>query len=82
VSSKDANPVQLGERQFTDGTTRLVYRSEDGRQYILDDDGEPVYRVWLYLDTLGELISNESLAVWPVFFIGSQNGSLVSRTSR
>lgn len=32
--------MQLGERQFTDGTTRPVYRSDDGRQYVLDDEGE------------------------------------------
>lgn len=30
------------ERQFTDGTTRPVYRSDDGRQYVLDDDDESV----------------------------------------
>ena len=35
--------MQLGERQFTDGSTRPVCRSDDGRQYVLDDDGEPVY---------------------------------------
>jgi hypothetical protein len=28
--------VQLGERQFTDGTTRPIYRSDDGLQYALD----------------------------------------------
>jgi hypothetical protein len=39
--------MQLGERRFTDGTTRPVYRSHDGRQYGLDDDGERVYGVWL-----------------------------------
>jgi hypothetical protein len=32
--------MQLGERQFTDGTTRPVYRSDDDRQFVLDDDGE------------------------------------------
>ena len=38
--------MQLGERQFTDGTPRPVYRSDDGRQYVLDDEGEQGYVVW------------------------------------
>ncbi|HEV8061374.1 MAG TPA: hypothetical protein VGP68_15960 [Gemmataceae bacterium] len=42
--------MQLGERQFTEGTTRPVYRDDDGRQYVLDDEGEPVYSVWLHPD--------------------------------
>src|SRR4029077_1804089 len=42
--------MHLGERQFTDDTTRPVYRSDDGRQYVLDDDGEPVYGVWQHPD--------------------------------
>jgi hypothetical protein len=39
--------MQLGELQFTDGTTRPVHPSDDGHQFILDDDGEPVYGVRL-----------------------------------
>jgi hypothetical protein len=39
--ASESNPMQLGERQFTDGTTRPVYRSDDGCQYFPDDDGEP-----------------------------------------
>jgi hypothetical protein len=42
--------MQLGERQFTDGATRPVYRDDDGRQFVLDDDGEPVYGTWLHPD--------------------------------
>jgi hypothetical protein len=34
------NLMQLGERQFSDGTTRPVYSSDDGRQYVLEADGE------------------------------------------
>jgi hypothetical protein len=26
---------------------RPVYRSDDSRQCVLDDDGEPVYGIWL-----------------------------------
>jgi hypothetical protein len=25
---------------------RAVYEAHDGRQYVLDNDGEPVYGVW------------------------------------
>ena len=32
--------MQLGERRFTDGSTRTVYRSHDGRQHVLNDEGE------------------------------------------
>lgn len=35
--------MQLGERQFTDGSTQPVFRSDDGRQFVRDDDGEAVY---------------------------------------
>jgi hypothetical protein len=48
--------VQLGERLITDGTTRPVYRSDDGRQFVLDDDGERVYCVWLGPDGYSEPI--------------------------
>ena len=37
--------VQLGECQFANGITRPVHRSGDGRQFVLDEDGEPVYGV-------------------------------------
>jgi anti-anti-sigma factor len=33
---------------------RPVYCSDDGRQYVLDDDGEPVYGVWLHPDEYSE----------------------------
>jgi hypothetical protein len=46
--------MQLGARQFIDGTTHPVYRSDDGRQYVFDDDGEPVYGVWLHPDEYQE----------------------------
>ncbi len=46
--------MPLGERQFTDGTTRPIYRSDDGRQYVLDDEGEPGYGVWLNPDEYSE----------------------------
>ena len=49
--------MQLGERQFTDGATRPVFRSDDGRQFVLDDNGEPVYGVWLHPDEYSEPIT-------------------------
>jgi hypothetical protein len=35
----------VAEIQFTDGTARSVFEDTRG-QYVLDDDGEPVYGVW------------------------------------
>ena len=32
--------------RFTDGQRRPVYETPDMRQYVIDDDGEPVYGVW------------------------------------
>lgn len=52
--------MQLGERQFTDSTARLVHRSDDGRQYVLD--GEPVYGVWLHPDEYQETLAIELLS--------------------
>jgi hypothetical protein len=32
--------------QFSDGVWHPVYEEGDGRQYVIDDDGEKVYGVW------------------------------------
>ena len=37
----------LGERPFTDGVVRQVFRDESGRQFVLDDTGDKVFGVWL-----------------------------------
>jgi hypothetical protein len=39
--------ASLGCRDFTDGTRRPVHADPDGRQWIIGDDGERVYGVWL-----------------------------------
>ena len=31
---------------FTDGIWREVYQQPNGRQYVLDQDAEPLYGVW------------------------------------
>jgi hypothetical protein len=39
----------LGVRSCTDGSVRPVYLDEaTGKQYVLDDEGEPLYGVWLH----------------------------------
>jgi len=35
---------------FIDGVTRPFYLDADGRQYVLDNDGNPVYGSWIYID--------------------------------
>ena len=37
----------VGRRLFTDGIERDVYEDAEGRQYVLDGDGERVYGEWL-----------------------------------
>jgi hypothetical protein len=39
-------PEPVAYIEFTDGLRRPVFEEPDGRQYVLDDDGEPVYGVW------------------------------------
>ena len=35
---------------FADGVVRPVFLDADGRQYVLDDNGQPIYGVWIYID--------------------------------
>jgi hypothetical protein len=36
----------IGNREFTDGAMRPIF--DDGRrQYVIDDEGFPVYEAWL-----------------------------------
>jgi hypothetical protein len=46
----------IGSRDFTDGRTRQVILDSDHRQYVLDDDGEPIYGTWLPPDDYDEPI--------------------------
>jgi hypothetical protein len=43
--------MQLGERQLADRSTGPLYRTDDGRQLILNDDGEPAYGVFLKIES-------------------------------
>jgi hypothetical protein len=43
--------------RFTDGATRVVYTNLRG-QYVLDDQGPPVYGVWLHSDESHKPIVN------------------------
>jgi hypothetical protein len=37
----------IGYRQFVDGSSRPIFEQLDGRQYVMDDDGNCVYGVWI-----------------------------------
>jgi hypothetical protein len=37
----------IGTRQFTDGVNRTVHVDEQGRHFVVDDDGSEVYDQWL-----------------------------------
>lgn len=41
------NPI-LGHRAFVGGLVLPVYLDRRGRQYVVDDDGMPLYGLWLY----------------------------------
>ena len=40
-------PPRLGRLPFVDGVTRDVYEDAGGRQFVLDDAGDPQYGVWI-----------------------------------
>jgi hypothetical protein len=42
-----SKPLLIGERDFTDGAGRPVFRDPDGRQFVEDDEGERVYGIWI-----------------------------------
>ncbi|HZZ80167.1 MAG TPA: hypothetical protein VFE62_16755 [Gemmataceae bacterium] len=42
------NDEKNGERLFTDGVIRPVFLDNHHRQYVIDDDGERVYGIWIY----------------------------------
>jgi hypothetical protein len=44
------NDRQIAFVPFIDSAIRPVFLDEDGRQYVLDDDGQPVYGMWVYID--------------------------------
>jgi hypothetical protein len=37
----------IGQTAFTDGLVRIVHRRLDGRQFVLDDGGQPVFGLWI-----------------------------------
>ncbi len=45
-----AKKYKIGTREFVGGIVRDVYEDADGRQFVYDDDEEPVYGVWLLVD--------------------------------
>jgi hypothetical protein len=40
----------IGTREFVDGSERAVYEQDDGRQFVLDNNGQTVYGVWILPD--------------------------------
>ena len=40
----------IGTRDFTDGTQRRIHEDDDGRQFVIDDDSQAVYGMWLLPD--------------------------------
>lgn len=44
----------IGERLFTDFTTRKVFQAPVGRQYVLDDDLNEIFGNWILTPELEE----------------------------
>jgi hypothetical protein len=40
------NDPIIARVRFLDGSEREVFEQLDGRQYVLDDDGEPAHGIW------------------------------------
>ena len=64
-------PQPIGTREFLDGSTRLVYVEADGRQFVIDDDGQRLYGVWLYREADEPTVETTHLPISPV--IGYNN---------
>jgi hypothetical protein len=47
----------IGSREFTDGSQRAVYQDDEGRQFVIDDEGQAVYGTWLLADTSDTMVS-------------------------
>ena len=45
-------PTRIGSRLFVGRATRDVFVGEDGRQFVLDDGGNRVHGVWIYIPEL------------------------------
>jgi hypothetical protein len=43
------DPV-IGYRQFVDDSKRPIFEQVNGRQYVLDDDNDRAYGVWIIPD--------------------------------
>jgi hypothetical protein len=41
---------QIGTVPFIDGINRPVFLDANGRQFVLDDDGQPVFGTRVYID--------------------------------
>jgi hypothetical protein len=42
-------PTRIGERLFVDGVTRDVFLDVDGRRFVLDQEGNPIHGVWIFV---------------------------------
>ena len=45
----------IGNTRFVDGTTRTVFETLDGRQYVVDDDDDPWVGAWLLPEDIVDL---------------------------
>lgn len=41
---------RIGDTLFVDGVRRDVFEDADGRQFVLDENDQPIYDIWIYID--------------------------------
>jgi PBCV-specific basic adaptor domain len=44
----DESNEQVASTEFAGGAMRPVYQTPEGRQYVIDDNGQRVYGVWYW----------------------------------
>ena len=45
----------IGTREFVDGSVRAVHLDDDGRQFVIGDDGETIHGNWILTPELEEM---------------------------
>lgn len=53
----------IGSFTFVDGITRTIFLDQHGRQYARNQNGIPVFGIWLFIDDpaiVGKFQANES----------------------
>ena len=76
------SPMPIGETLFIDHTLRTVFEHADGRQFVVDGNGELVYGVWRLIDEPAIALRGRSSAVSPLPSLRLREGTSPLHSSR